>query len=248
MYAFNDTSIVSMKIKCTYPERISQEFLKNLPIAKYEGKITLVDDYDKLKNAIEEISSETILGFDTEARPSFKKGQSYPISILQLCGQKKVWIFKLQDLSEQLDSIFDILENPNIKKVGVAVAGDISALKKIKEFSHANVEDISDMSKKIGIINTGLKNLSGAFLGIRISKSAQMSNWADSSLTKKQIEYAATDAWISRELYLKIKKILDAELHGLQTKYDEVKRKGIAAIVNFIIKLLSSVSDRKKKK
>lgn len=206
----------SPQITCVFPRKIDQSIVSCLPMASYGGEISIVQTDEEAKAAVAEISKETLLGFDTESRPSFKRDQHYPVSILQLGGKSKVWIFRLGALQDSLAEIFAILANPGIKKVGVAVNGDISALRKLLDFEPQNVEDISVKTRDIGIINTGLRNLAALFCAVRISKSAQMSNWSADKLTEKQIKYAATDAWISRKLYLAVEPVYNSKRYALE--------------------------------
>lgn len=226
-------------IKCMYPRRIPSELVMSLSLAAYGGKIVLVDTDELADLALSDISKEVLLGFDTESKPSFKKGQSFPVSILQLGGSDCVWVFKLAGLSKSYEKIFAVLENPNIKKVGVAVKGDVNALRKLHEFTPAGFEDISEKTRSIGIVNTGLKNLAGLFLGRRISKSVQMSNWAAETLTQKQIMYAATDAWISRDLHIEVSKVLRAGRYAL-----EPEEKPAAKPKGFIFRVFESLRGR----
>lgn len=226
------------KVKCIFPRKIDSSMMEYLPLSSYRGCIVLVEKNEEVEAALSEINKENLLGFDTESRPSFKRSQHYPVSILQLGGEKKVWIFRLDVLTESLPEIFKVLANPEIKKVGVAVNGDLSGLRKLSEFEPQNVEDISNKTRKIGIINTGLRNLAALFCAIRISKSAQMSNWAAETLTEKQIKYAATDAWISRELYLAVSKVFDSNMYELEP--EKVKKPSKMEVVRNFFKKLSS--------
>ena len=196
------------EIKCVYPRRVSPEMVAALPLVRYEGEIELVEDPSQLERVLAEIAKEEILGFDTETRPNFNRGKNYPVSILQLGGENKVWVIRLDPLAEHLEEIFKILENPNVKKAGLAVQGDIRSLRARCAFNPAGFVDVSSSTTKIGIINTGMKNLVAVIFGERISKAAQLSNWASDSLTEKQLNYAATDAWISRRLFLAVREIL----------------------------------------
>lgn len=180
-----------------------------LPIVKCPLPIELVDTDAALDAALADIRLETLLGFDTETRPSFSKTQHNKVSILQLSGENKVWVIRLIPLLHRLGDIYAVLSDKSIKKAGLAVNGDIRALSQRLKFYPAGFIDVSDFSTKMGIVNTGMKNLAALFLGERVSKAAQMSNWEAAELAQKQIDYAATDAWISRRLYLEVKKVVD---------------------------------------
>lgn len=227
-------------IKCVFPSRVPREGLACLPLSSYSGKVVLVETDADAVAAVQQILREKVLGFDTESRPSFKRSQNFPVSIIQLCGENCVWIFRLANLKDSFPAVFSIFEDPHIRKVGVAVNGDISGLRKLREFTPAGFEDISDKTRKIGIVNTGLRNLSAVFLGYRISKSAQMSNWAAETLTAKQLTYAATDAWISRELYLVVHKIYSEKRYGIEpdAPAPQARGKGRQGIVARFFKML----------
>ncbi|MEY3000493.1 MAG: hypothetical protein RL648_707 [Verrucomicrobiota bacterium] len=183
--------------------RISKEVINAMPLLGYEGPIEIVGSDEALEQAIEHLRQETILGFDTESRPAFRKGQSFPVSLIQLAGEKKVWLFQVGKITH-LAPLWDILADPGLLKVGVAIADDIKKLRDLHPFDPAGFIEIGNLSQKAGILNTGLRSLTGLLLNFRISKRAQVSNWARSDLTEAQIQYAATDAWVSRLLYFRM--------------------------------------------
>ena len=147
------------------------------------------------------LAGHTLLGFDTETRPAYKKGESYLPSLLQLASANEVFIFQLKHLG-LAKPLRKILADPSIIKAGVSLDYDIRELKKLSHFKAAGFIDLSDLAKQAGIKNHGLRGLAAVLLGIRISKGAQTSNWSRDMLTRQQIQYAATDAWVGRRLYL----------------------------------------------
>jgi ribonuclease D len=159
-----------------------------------------------LSEAVRLLEQESILGFDTETRPAYRKGESYPPALLQLAGANEVFIFQLK-FTGLPRLLIGILSNPDIVKAGVSLNYDIAELKNVVQFEPAGFVDIATLAKKHGIQNHGLRGLAAVLLGFRISKSAKTSNWASNELTPSQIIYAATDAWVGRELYLEMQKI-----------------------------------------
>lgn len=186
--------------------RIDKDFISALPLMQYEGKIVLVENEKSAKKAVQALSREKVLGFDTETRPCFRKGTGYMVSLVQLCGKKCAYLFRL-DYCGGVPVLFPVFENPNILKVGVAVKDDVHHLKVRAPFDDAGFVDASKYTRAARIENTGLRALTAHFLGGRISKAAQVSNWAARTLSPQQIVYAATDAWVSRELFLKLQKL-----------------------------------------
>lgn len=183
--------------------RISKEVINALPLMGYEGPVDLVSCDETLAHAVRKIQRERVLGFDTESRPAFRKGQSFPVSLIQLAGESTVWLFQIGKI-ENPGPLWDLLAQPDLLKVGVAIADDIKKLRELHPFEPAGFVEIASLSQKIGILNTGLRSLTGLLLKFRISKRAQVSNWARSELSEAQIQYAATDAWVSRLLYFRM--------------------------------------------
>lgn len=185
-----------------FPTTIAREQVNALPLARYEGPVTVISRPRDVHAAVDYLRDECLLGFDTESRPSFRRGDNHPVALLQLAGAEKVFLFQLQ-LIEHLEPVLALLGDPAIRKTGVAIRDDIRKLQEIGWFEPANFVEISDLSRRLDVGVTGLRNLSAMFLGYRVSKGAQVTNWARPDLTDQQITYAATDAWISRMLHLK---------------------------------------------
>ena len=181
---------------------ISREELANLPIRRYEGEVRLLESPSALAQELAAIRRETVLGFDTETRPAFRKGESYPASLVQLAGEAVVWIFPLQrvDCSSLLREIF---QSEKIK-AGIGVADDLRQMKKVFAFEEKNLVDVGALARRHGVEQTGLRNLAGIVLGYRIPKGSRTSNWAAARLTRQQIAYAAMYAWAARALYLRL--------------------------------------------
>ena len=182
---------------------ISKEQINHLPLRRYHGAIHLIYKDSQAEAAVKALERESILGFDTETRPSFKKGQSYPTALIQFAGTKAAYLFQLRNL-KNLDGLVALCSNPRIIKVGVALQDDIRKLRDSIAFEPAGFTELSTLTKQMGIVNTGLRSLAAIILGLRISKAQQTSNWSRRRLTSTQLVYAATDAWVSREIYRRL--------------------------------------------
>ena len=186
--------------------KLSKTEINSLPLRYYNGPIRIIQTAEQAKDACAILIKEKVLGFDTETRPAFNKGQSYLPSLLQLAGTKVVYLFQLSQCG-LTDSIIILLSNVNIIKSGVAINQDLTELQQILNFEPAGFVDLGDIARSKGLPHHGLRGLAAYLLKFRISKSGRTSNWSVNQLTKKQIKYAATDAWVGRELYLKYKQI-----------------------------------------
>jgi ribonuclease D len=186
--------------------QLTRDEINKLPLRRYDGVVHIVHSDDDLARVIPDFKRVRVLGFDTETRPVFQKGKSYPPALVQLATDKAVYLFQLRHLTFP-NALIDILENPKIKKAGVALDYDIKELQKLVSFEPAGMIELSTLASECGIGNNGLRGLAACLLGFRISKRAKTSNWGRSRLTESQIQYAATDAWVSREIYLALKKV-----------------------------------------
>ncbi len=187
-------------------QRMSKAEINDCPLMKYEGAIHLVRSEDQISSAVNALKKEKLLGFDTETRPTFRKGEHYLPALIQLAGEKAVYLFQLKCLGLP-GPLVSILEDQNIIKAGVSIDYDIAELKHLADFEPGGFIDLGDVAKDLGVKNHGLRGLSAVVLGFRISKGASTSNWENRNLTHSQIKYAATDAWVGRELYQKLELI-----------------------------------------
>jgi len=186
-----------------FRHKLDREEINRFPIARYTGATHIVNDPSQLHGAMQRLSRYPVLGFDTETRPSFRKGERYDPSLLQLGTPDDVYIFQIQRLPPS-DELWDLLADPDVVKAGVAVRDDIRELQQLREFEPAGFIDLGSVAQQAGLQTRGLRNMSANLLGFRIAKGAQRSNWAAHELTARQTTYAATDAWISRELYVRM--------------------------------------------
>lgn len=181
---------------------ISHEEISTLPLHAFKGKIVLVQEEQKLQRTFDEIREHTAIGFDTETRPSFKKGEFHHVSLLQIAIPEKVFLIRL-NYTGMSSPILHFLENDLIQKAGVGIRDDIKALYKLAQFEAGGFTELSALAREAGLQVESVKKLAALLLGFRISKGAQTSNWEAPTLTQKQIEYAATDAWVCLEIFKK---------------------------------------------
>ena len=172
-----------------------------LPVRRYDGEVRVVADSADAAEALRSILQETLVGFDTETRPAFRAGESYPPSLAQIATARAVYLFQVRQ-RPVAEAVAQVLAAEQVVKAGVALADDLKALKKIVEFSEKSIVDLGSVARRNGLQQSGVRNLTALFLGFRIPKGTKTSNWARSQLTPQQIAYAATDAWACRELYV----------------------------------------------
>lgn len=179
---------------------ISNDELAELPLSFFEGVIHVIEKPEDLEIALEYLNRQSVLGFDTETRPAFKKGQVYPVSLLQLSTSEQAFLIRINKIGLPT-GLISLLASPKILKIGAAIRDDIKILQRIVPFKPSGFIELQELVKNYGIENFSLKKLSAIVLGFRISKSARLTNWDAHELTEQQMIYGATDAWVSCEIY-----------------------------------------------
>lgn len=187
-------------------ENITKEDIQRLPLISFEGEIAIVDNREEMHEAIGYLRKQPVVGFDTETKPAFVKGEYNPTALIQLATHDKAYLFRLNIIGYP-DALFNLLQDETITKLGISLLDDLKDLKKLKHFEPAGFIDLNHIAKELGIKHMGVRKLAAIFLEHRISKSQQVSNWENKELTLGQQRYAATDAWICLEIhdYLKHK-------------------------------------------
>ena len=180
--------------------KLSKNEINALPLIQYEGDIEILTSKDNIQAAINDLKNYDLIGFDTETKPTFVKGPLNPPSIMQLACDDKVYIFQF-DNDEIFKQLSLILSNKNITKCGVSVDRDLIELMYLSPFDPISFVDLGNVARENDIPHHGLRGLVAMFLKHRISKGSQTSDWSKISLSDSQISYAATDAWVSLELF-----------------------------------------------
>lgn len=193
--------MMSRDMPGSWQEKLTKEQIAERPLYRWHGPIKVIETVDEEHRALDSLSHESVLGFDTETRPAFRKGESYRPSILQLAGEGIVYLFLLKKLGLSKD-MCRLLANPKILKTGVAIDRDLEDLRDMNSFEPGGFIDLGHAARAAGLQHHGLRGLAARVLDRRLSKSAQRTNWARLPLTDKQIAYAAADAVIGRDLYL----------------------------------------------
>lgn len=179
---------------------ISKADLAVLPVASFHGDIVIVDSHDKVDKAISDLRASDIIGFDTETRPSFKKGQSYTVSLLQLSTRDTCYLFRLNHIGLP-QSLIHILEDPDLLKIGLSLHDDLHNLNKLSTLNPQGFIDLQQFVKDYLIADNSLARIYGILFSKRISKGQRLTNWEAKSLTQCQQAYASLDAQACIEIY-----------------------------------------------
>ena len=185
---------------------IDNDEIVKLPRLSFAGEAFVISTEEELWDKIKLFSTSSILGFDTESKPSFKKGRNNGIALVQLSDEKTALIIRVKEVGLP-NELVAILENEKIVKVGAAIRDDLKGLKSIRNFNPKGFVDLQQIAGNYNIEGQSVRKLAAIVLGVRVSKSQQLSNWEAESLSFAQIDYAAIDAWVCREIYLKLNAI-----------------------------------------
>ncbi len=183
-----------------YVKSITKDEVSEMPLIQFEGKIIIATTPDTITRALEEIKDFDIVGFDTESKPAFKKGQFNHVAMVQISTHDTAYLLRISKWGI-ISALEEFLTNTTQLKIGLALDDDIKALQKRQWFEPGSFIDLNKYVVKLGVKNAGVRNLSGIFMGRKVSKSQQTSNWESEHLSPQQQTYAATDAWICLKIW-----------------------------------------------
>lgn len=183
-----------------------KQYISTLPKAEFQGKIVIIHSQREVKAAVDFLRKQTIVGVDTETRPSFRRGLTYQVALLQISTLDICFLFRLNMIGLPAE-LAQLLESPEILKIGLSLKDDISLLKRRAQFKPQGFIDLQDFVKTMGIEDMSLQKLYANVFGEKISKSAQLTNWENTVLTESQKKYAATDAYTTLRIYLELNEL-----------------------------------------
>lgn len=186
--------------------KFDKEAIHELPQVLFTGRIIVITSEKKAEKAVDFLLKQSILGVDTETRPVFRKGQSYKVSLLQVATHDTCFLFRLNILGIT-PSIKRLLENTETKMIGLSWHDDLLALHKRSDFKKGNFIDLQDIIGDLGIKDLSLQKLYANIFRQKISKRQRLTNWNNETLSEKQKQYAATDAWACIQLYEEIMRL-----------------------------------------
>lgn len=179
---------------------ISKEQLSELPTVEFHGAITVVETMPEAIVALDFLRSQRAVGFDTETKPNFRKGQCNTVSLIQLSTLDHSYLFRLNKLGF-CDELRTFMECDTIVKVGLSLKDDFHMLHKLADFEPRNFVELQNVVKSFHITDSSLQKIYGILFNGRISKSQRLSNWEASRLSEGQMSYASIDAWACLRIY-----------------------------------------------
>ena len=194
--------------------KFDKKSIAQLPTVTFPGKTVVVMTESEAEKAVHFLLSQDILGVDTETRPSFKKGETHMVSLLQVSTSDVCFLFRLNHIGIT-PAILRLLENKAVPMVGLSLHDDMLSLHKRVAFTPGYFIDLQDLVGELGIEDLSLQKLYANLFHQKISKRQRLTNWDSDVLNDKQKAYAALDAWACINLYkeiLRLKQSGDYEL------------------------------------
>jgi len=201
----NDIDSIILR-KCILKSDIAK-----LPPFLYSGEIRVIERPEDIDDALSLFNGYNIVGFDTETRPAFKKGEFYNVSLLQLGVDDVVCLFRLNKCGLSM-SLCDFLASSHIKKIGVGIRDDQKFLQKLRRFKPQGFIELQDYVEDFGITDKSFMKLMAIIFGVKISKRQRITNWEAETLTESQKLYSSTDAFGAYAMYLRLNELKRSQL------------------------------------
>jgi len=188
----------------TFVHRINKELVHWMPVVAFDGETFVVNTLEQVPEAVAYLNAQPMVGVDTETRPSFTRGQHFPVALVQIATEERCYLFQLNHIGMPQE-LADFFANPKVKKIGLAFKDDLAGLRRRRNFTPQNCIDVQQIVGDYGILDLGLQKIFAICFAKKISKSQQLTNWENVVLTPEQARYASTDAWATLLIYKELK-------------------------------------------
>lgn len=179
---------------------IPKTALSEFETEAFPGQITVIDTVEALDGALAELSQSGMVGFDTETKPTFRKGRGNPVALMQISTSTHCFLIRLNKIGFP-DALKDFLEDENVTKIGLSLKDDFFVMHRSGSFEPKGFIDLQPFVRNFNIIDCSLQRIYAIIFEKRISKSQRLSNWEAPALTHSQQAYAALDAWACLKIY-----------------------------------------------
>lgn len=179
---------------------IDKETINQMPRVTFPGRIHVIDAISQVKSAVAALRTATAVGFDTETRPCFKRGERHNAALIQLSTDSDAFLFRINKIGIP-EALKRFMEDPHHIKVGLSTTDDFHQIARLTDFHPAGFVEIQQLVKGFDITDMSLQKIYAILFQQKISKSQQLTNWEASQLTEPQQCYAAIDAWACLRIY-----------------------------------------------
>lgn len=193
----------------TFKPTLSKEELNELEAETYSGNIHIVNTEEEAEEACSHLMKQKVVGFDTETRPSFTKGETHHVALMQISDATDCYLFRLNQIGMP-NCVTKFLKTKKVQKIGLSTKDDFRALTQIKaDLKPDNFIELQNYVTNFGIEEKSLSKIYALVFGKRISKGQRLSNWEAEELSAKQQLYAALDAYATRQIYIELEGITE---------------------------------------
>lgn len=183
-----------------YTQTITKDQIARLPVEEFSNRIIVIESEEDVKKAVSILLNTCKVGFDTETKPSFRKGQVHKVALMQIATEEVCFLFRLNKIGIP-PLLQDFLMSDCTLKIGLSLRDDFGAMRKRTEIVPANFIDLQTIVGEYGINETSLQKIYAILFGKKISKGQRLTNWEAESLSESQQKYAALDAWACLRIY-----------------------------------------------
>lgn len=193
--------------------------------------ITGETDDEEIREACRYLSQSAVLGFDTETKPVFQKGQYHPVSLLQLSTSEYAFLFRLSTFEnkERLAPLQELLGNEQILKVGVAIQDDCAELYRDHGLVTNGTLDLRDLATADKMEVHSLSKIYALLYGKRLTKGQRLTDWEQPELTPAQVDYAGLDAYAGLMIYNALQHLVKQEMINRRLQTQQKKKKRLRA-------------------
>lgn len=179
---------------------IDKHAINEMPRVTFPGRIHIIDAVSQVKSAVNALRTSSIVGFDTETRPCFKRGERHSVALLQLSSETDAFLFRLNKTGIPAP-LQQFLEDSTCMKVGLSTTDDFHQPARVSDFHPAGFVELQQLVKQYKITDQSLQKIYAILFQQKISKGQQLTNWEAPQLTDAQQRYAAIDAWACLRIY-----------------------------------------------
>jgi len=179
---------------------ITKEEISGFEVEEFQGKIYVIDNPIDAEKAVRYLSTFKFLGFDTETRPSFKRGDLHTVSLIQISTFDTCFLFRLNGHGFP-SALIKLLSDSQILKIGLSLKDDFLSMSRLLKFSPQEFVDLQKIVQQHDIDDLSLQKIYAILFHKKISKSQRLTNWEAEELSEAQKKYAALDAWACLKIY-----------------------------------------------
>jgi ribonuclease D len=179
---------------------IEKQAVNQMTRVTFPGHIHIVDAISQVKSAVNALRTASVIGFDTETRPCFKRGDRHTVALLQLSTDDDAFLFRL-NMTGIPAPLKELIEDDSIIKVGLSTTDDFHQLTRVCDIHPAGFVELQQLVKQFQITDMSLQKIYAILFEQKISKGQQLTNWEAQHLTEGQQSYAAIDAWACLKIY-----------------------------------------------